>query len=99
MPAIIITAGGWGRWRPLQFKGAVETLGIHPGDEAGSHIEANNGTDTNLSIDYDGDFSTLCLKKWDSLSCQEPGNQPVDPLKAAWGKGVEEKFRKMGITL
>jgi antitoxin component of MazEF toxin-antitoxin module len=75
-------------------KEAVEELGLHPGDELQVRIEAINGTG---QPDYDRILAELFAEV--EALIPEPGKPLSDPYEAAWGAGVEEKFRKMGFKL
>ncbi|HZP81017.1 MAG TPA: AbrB/MazE/SpoVT family DNA-binding domain-containing protein [Chthonomonadaceae bacterium] len=79
---------------------AVETLGLHPGDEIRVRIE----TTKDLSIVEHLDQAELQRKaalrfeEADRL-VREPAKPLTDPYEAAWAEGVEEKARRIGLKL
>ena len=78
---------------------AVKTLGLHPGDEITVRVETN-GT-AHIGVPNQAELqrrATLHFEEADRL-VREPGKPLTDPLEAAWGEGVEEKARRMGLTL
>jgi bifunctional DNA-binding transcriptional regulator/antitoxin component of YhaV-PrlF toxin-antitoxin module len=78
---------------------AVETLGLHLGDEITIRIET-----TDAAYMGERDQAELqrraacCFADADSL-VREPGKSLSDPMEATWAAGVEEKARRMGIKL
>ena len=79
---------------------AVETLGLHPGDEIKVRIETSNGIPLTDHFDQRELHrrARLLFKEADQL-IREPAKPFTDPLEAAWAEGVEEKARRMGIKL
>ena len=75
---------------------AVETLGLHPGDEIQVSIETSHGALLNQSELQRR--AALLFEEADQLK-REPGKPLTDSLEAAWAQGVEEKARKLGLTL
>ena len=78
---------------------AVETLGLHPGDEITVRIETS-GTAASEGPDQAELQRRAALRFAEAdLLAREPGPALTDPLEAAWGRGVEEKARRMGLDL
>lgn len=97
MPAITIAVKASEDGSLTLPKDAVRMLGIRPGDKAELLIEAKNGAHASEAVDYDSILAKL-FEEAESL-VPEPGKPLTDPHEAAWGAGVEEKFRKQGFKL
>ena len=79
---------------------AVETLGLHPGDEVTVRIEAANGVSHIEEPDQaELQHRTAQLFEEADRLVREPGKFFTDPYEAAWAEGVEEKARRMGLKL
>lgn len=78
----------WSVQRPHSF--TVRTLTLH-------FLLRRRDYQSIAGIDYD----SILDKLFDEVDAMvpQPGTPETDPSKAAWGAGVEDKFRKMGITL
>ena len=75
---------------------AVETLGLHPGDEIQVRIETpHDALPDQIELQR---RAALLFAEADQLK-REPGKPLTDPLEAAWAQGVEEKARRMGLKL
>ena len=78
---------------------AVDTLGLHPGDEITIRIETRNGSHFEAPDQAELQRrAALCFEEADRI-VREPGKPLSDPIEAAWAAGVEEKARKMGLKL
>jgi bifunctional DNA-binding transcriptional regulator/antitoxin component of YhaV-PrlF toxin-antitoxin module len=78
---------------------AVETLGLHPGDEITIRIETMSGPHFGEPDQAELQRrAALCFEEADRL-VREPGKPLSDPMEAAWAAGVEEKARRMGLKL
>ena len=78
---------------------AVESLGLHPGDEITIRIETTSGSHFGEPDQAELQRrAALCFEEADRLA-REPGKPLSDPLEAAWAAGVEEKARRMGLKL
>ena len=81
-------------------KEAVDGLGLHAGDAILVRIEA----DLESNIEDAADQAelhrraTVLFEEMDR-TVRESGKPLSDPLEAAWGAGVEEKARRMGLKL
>ena len=78
---------------------AVETLGLHPGDEITVRIETTS--DSQIGEPDQAELhrrAVLCFEEADRL-IREPGKPLSDPMEAIWAAGVEAKARKMGLKL
>jgi hypothetical protein len=76
---------------------AVEKLGFHPGERAHIALASGEIAETSSDLDYDSILDRLFDEAANLVL--EPGEPLSDPLEAAWGAGVEEKYRKMGLKL
>lgn len=81
-------------------KEAMETLGLHPGDEITVRIETANGVAASEMPDQAELHrrAALLFEEADRL-VREPGKPLSDPTEVIWAQSVEEKARKMGIKL
>lgn len=78
---------------------AVETLGLHPGDEISVRIETN-GASPNAGIDPSELRRRAAIRFAEAdILVREPAPPLSDPLEISWAAGVEEKARRMGLTL
>jgi bifunctional DNA-binding transcriptional regulator/antitoxin component of YhaV-PrlF toxin-antitoxin module len=75
---------------------AVETLGLHPGDEIQVRIETTNGAEPDQAELQRR--AALRFEEADRI-VREPGKPLTDPLEVAWAQGGEEKARRMGLKL
>lgn len=78
---------------------AVETLGLHPGDEITVRIETNGAA--HIGAPDQAELQRRAALRFEEADrlVREPGKPLTDPMEAAWAEGVEEKARKMGLTL
>jgi bifunctional DNA-binding transcriptional regulator/antitoxin component of YhaV-PrlF toxin-antitoxin module len=79
---------------------AVETLGLHPGDEITVRIET---TKAHFPLEQPDQAelqrrAALLFEEADHL-VREPGIPLTESLEAAWAEGIEEKARRMGLKL
>jgi bifunctional DNA-binding transcriptional regulator/antitoxin component of YhaV-PrlF toxin-antitoxin module len=79
---------------------AVETLGLHPGDEIMIRIEVTNGL-TPIEAPDQAELQRLAACRFEEADrlVREPGQPLTDSLEAAWAEGIEEKARKIGLKL
>ena len=78
---------------------AVDTLGLHPGDEITIRIETKSGSRFGEPDQAELQRrAALCFEEADGI-VREPGKSLSDPMEAAWASGVEEKARRMGLEL
>jgi len=78
---------------------AVETLGLHPGDEITVRIETHGAVTIGEPDQAELQRrAALRFEEADRLA-REPGKPLSDPIEAAWAEGVEEKARRMGLKL
>lgn len=75
---------------------AVESLGLHPGDEIQVRIETGDDIVHNQAY-YEGKLAEF-LEEAKRLK-PEPGKQMKDPHEAAFGEMLKEKYRKQGFNL
>ena len=78
---------------------AVETLGLHPGDEIIVRIEADGVTP--IKEPDQGELQRRAKRRFEEADrlVREPGKPLSGPMEAAWAAGVEEKARRMWIKL
>ena len=78
---------------------AAVTLGLRPGDQVTVRIETNGTAQSGGPDQFElRRRAALRFEEADRL-IRGPGKPITDPLEAAWGEGVEEKARRIGLTL
>ena|SRR5437868_13427944 len=78
---------------------AVESLGLHPGDEITIRIETTSGSHFGEPDQEELQRrAALCFEEADCV-VRKPGKPLSDPLEAAWAVGVEEKACRIELKL
>ena len=79
---------------------AVGALGLRPGDDVRIQIETVPvGPDGEPSVQSELHRRLSQRLEEASQTVRMPSKPFTDPLEAEWGRGVEEKARRMGIEL
>lgn len=79
---------------------AVGALGLRPGDDVRIQIETVD-MDAEADRALQSELHRKLLQRLEeaNTTARQPARPLTDPMEAEWGRGVEEKARRMGLKI